>query len=260
MLAVYVRRSREADALRAGLPSGEHWSAHSNWTAFQHALATASCGIVSVEWLSDGEHLRRLTDLRHDLPDTPVVLVTRKDADNARLLKGLILEEVVWTHEASGGLASAVARAETHSTLREVCTKLGTQGRLSPRMRKIVLYLCERGHDVRSVASLARALHCDRRTLWYAWHQAMPGGPRLEDFIHWLLLLNASALRASLKNWSAVAGELRVDKRTLSRHTDRLLGISLRELAALDRRDLMRAFHTAVVTPLLSVSVLDISS
>lgn len=257
MLAVYARGPSELEVVRDSLSPVERHVVLADWSTFERSLAAARCAVVFLEWLSEGDGLHRLTDTRRCMPDLPIVLVTRKDADNARLLKGLILEEVVWLHEARAALAVAVARAETRGALQLVRAAIRADRQLPPRLREALLYTCERGRLVRSVAALARALHCDRRTLWYAWHRVMPDGPRLEDLLHWLMILQAAALRSSLCSWTDVAAELQLDKRTLERYAMRLLGIRLSELARRDRRELISTFFATVVQPLIPATRLD---
>ncbi|HEX2778696.1 MAG TPA: hypothetical protein VHM30_04295 [Gemmatimonadaceae bacterium] len=257
MLPVYTRGRSQLSILRAALPTGATYDTFADWTSFQRALVDAPCAVIWLDWLGDGDALHRLTDVRRRLPDVPVVLVTRKDADNVRLLKGLVVEEVVWLNDAPNSLATAVARAETCGALHLVRAAIRSDRHLSHRLREMLLYACDRGHVVRSVTALGLALHCDRRTLWYAWHQAMPRGPRLEDFLHWLTILHATALRPSLRSWEEVAAELQIDKRTLARYATRLLGVELRDLSALDRRELVATFCATFVGRLLADPRLD---
>ena len=59
---------------------------------------------------------------------------------------------------------------------------------------------------------------------------------RLEDFLDWVLLIEALTLRPGMQTWGAVAGALDVHQRSLSRSAKRFLGVTLREtnpLAAL---------------------------
>lgn len=260
MLAVFSRCNAHLHALLEGLSPTEPRIACGQWGQLMQATSSVDGVVVCIEWLAEGDNLQRLGDLRSAIPHLPIVLVTRKEADNVRLLKLLVIEEVVWLHEATSALGVAVARALTSGMIQILRTALRADRRLSPRLREGLLYACQRDAPVYSVATLARAVHCDRRTLWHAWHRAVGAGPRLEDFLHWLLLLRAVALKTPSRCWSEVAADLGVGERTLARNASRLADVGLRELASADRRDLMYAFMSSVIHPILPEIDVDILS
>jgi hypothetical protein len=96
----------------------------------------------------------------------------------------------------------------------------------------------------RSVAELAAALGCNRRTLWRQWQVVTrPGvGLRLEDVLDWVLLLHAVGLRGARGNWAAVAAQLGVHPHTLVRTAARLTARPLRVLAGRHQVELVREF------------------
>jgi hypothetical protein len=257
MLAVFSPCRAHLQALLDGLAPMEPRVVLADWQRLEQGISDVDCVLICIEWLAENDGLTRLGDLRSAIPGVPIVLVTRKEADNARLLKGLVLEEVVWLHEARAALAGAVARAFTCGLIQLLRTALSADRRLSPRLREALLYACQRDHSIYSVAILARAVRCDRRTLWHGWHRAVGATPRLEDFLNWLLLLRAAALKTPARCWCDVAAALDVNERTLARASSRLAGLRLSELASTDRQDLMNAFLSSVVRRILPDLVVD---
>lgn len=213
--------------------------------------------MICIEWLSEGEQLARLISLRARAPQVPFVLVTRKEADNIRLVIRVRVDEVVWLHEVSHALNAAVARARTRGLFHNLHFTISDNRQLSPRLRDALVHALRTEHHAYSVATLARAVRCDRRTLWHAWRRAVADGPRLEDFLHWLVLLRAAELKESARCWREVALTLGIDNRTLGRHAGRLLGMRLSDLAVLDRGELVRRFRETMLRHLSATSSRD---
>lgn len=251
MLAVYSWNALHLPLILSGIPHAEPRVVASDWEALEDVLASADCLILGVEWLGERNVLPLLTKLRAGSPDVPIVLVTRQEANNVRLLKGLIVEELVWLHEARGSLAHAIADARTRGMFHVLRNALGVEQRLSTRLREALLYACHADRAVHSVFALAAAVRCDRRTLWHGWHRAVGPYPRLEDLLHWLLLLRAASLKSSANSWTDVALELDVDERTLARHARRLAHLGLRDLAIAERGSLIGLFLSDIVKPVL---------
>lgn len=96
-----------------------------------------------------------------------------------------------------------------------------------------------------SVAELAAAVGCDRRTLWQQWSQVV--GPssefRLQDFLHWLALLRAVGLKRPERSWDRVADAVGVHPHTLGRWARRYTGGTLRELAGTGPQAAITTLH-----------------
>lgn len=257
MLVVFARHPSHLRTLGESLTPPQVICTPPNWDALPAALVGAGCAVICIEWLGESEELSRLTALRARTPEVPFVLVTRKEADNIRLVIRVQVDEVVWLHEVSHALSAAVARARTRGLFHTLHLVIRDNRELSPRLREALLHALRAEHHAFSVATLARAVRCDRRTLWHAWRRAVVEGPRLEDFLHWLILLRAAELKESARCWRDVAHTLGIDNRTLGRHAARLLGMRLSDLAVLDRRELLQRFRETVLRHLSAPSSRD---
>ncbi len=105
---------------------------------------------------------------------------------------------------------------------------------LSPRLRDALLQACAAPRPFRSVARLAAAAGCDRRTLWRDWRHAMGDSHplRLEDVLHWLLLARAMEMKAPGRSWGDLAAAVAVHPQTLSRFARQFTRRSLRGVSA----------------------------
>jgi len=87
----------------------------------------------------------------------PIVLVTSSDRENARCLKDLTVEEVVWTDELEAQLLVAVKRAEGTGLLEATAGTVEQCDHLPPKLREALALVCRSWPPMRSVAQLARA-------------------------------------------------------------------------------------------------------
>jgi len=120
---------------------------------------------------------------------------------------------------------------------------------LPPRLREALALACDGGRAIRTVEKLAAAAGCDRRTLWIHWKQSVGRHSelRLEDFLHWVLLLRAAQRKTDSRPWAAVAEELGIHPHTLGRLVRQLTGSSLRELSTRAEVTLPQVFETRVL-------------
>lgn len=190
-----------------------------------------------------------------------MVLVTRFAPENARQLKDLALEEVVWLREAERELGPAVQRICTqgHDYPRCLAVPFQEAEHLPPAVRAALAYACRAQPPVRSVNQLAAAVGCDRRTLWLHWKQAVSPKSelRLQDVLHWVLLLRAVGRKTPDRPWAAVAGDIGVSPDTLGRWAKCLAGATLEELAGSGRETLLLRFHARVHDILLGDAAAD---
>jgi hypothetical protein len=124
---------------------------------------------------------------------------------------------------------------------------------LPPRLREALALACDERRFIRTVEKLAAAAGCDRRTLWTHWKASVGADAdlRLQDFLHWLLLLRAAHRKSPALAWADVADEIGIHAHTLSRLARQLTGLSLRELAAAGHAALARRFEDEVVSVVL---------
>jgi hypothetical protein len=254
MLTVLMQDRNSNLRIAAALGSGEPvvWAEH--WEEFERVLPFATCAIVVLGWLRGSDlDARRLGSLKERHPLRPMVLVTSKDADNARALRSMAIDEVVWLSEIEAGLWPAVRRARA-SVVRQHLTGAIDRALLLDRpLQRAIRYACNAERPVRSIGQLAAACGCDRRTLWRHWHQAVSAREtlRLEDVLDWLLLLYAIGRKTPAQSWSNVAAELQIHPHTLSRIAARLTDRPLRKLASSDQIPLTLQFHGQLIAALV---------
>lgn len=233
----------------------EHWS-----EVERHSVGTP-CLVVSIGSLRTSPLVPRLAALRARQPHRPVVLVTHPDPDNTRHLKDVSVDEVVWCREAERDLAAAVLRAcgRTTGALPHLAAPLEAAAHLPAALRAALGHACRSELPVRSVNQLAAAVGSDRRTLWYHWTRTLgPDGElRLQDFLHWVLLLRALARKTPDRTWASVAGEVGVHGHTLRRFARHLAGRTLPALEEEGGAEAAALFRDRVLRLLLSPDVLD---
>jgi hypothetical protein len=212
--------------------------------AFEELLADAVCGVVVVEWLPAVAGLRKWRLITGRRSWTPVVLVTVRDAENARAVCGARVAEIVWLTEIETALWPAVQRAGADLLLRRLVEAVALRLPVHEPIVDALACAFAASPPFRSVAELAAALGCNRRTLWRQWQAvARPGvGLRLEDVLDWVLLLHAVGLRTARGSWAAVAAQLGVHPHTLVRTAARLTARPLRVLSGRHQVDLAREF------------------
>jgi hypothetical protein len=235
MLTVYCREPVYCDRVKRALEPRESVRLADDWGRFEHTAAGSSCSVAVIPWLSGDPALTRLALFRARHPLHPLVLVTRGDMENARDLKALVVDEVVWTQEIDRGLDHAVGRTCVLNQARRMAEAIRRNPALPTKLREALATACASERPIRTVHKLAGAVGCDRRTLWTQWKQVMEradADPRLQDFLHWLVLLRATGRKTASRSWAAVAQEVGVHPDTLSRLAQQLTGCPLRDLSA----------------------------
>jgi hypothetical protein len=250
---LYAHDEKGVARLRSALASTERMFATDDWQQFEREAATADCAVIVLEWLHDDAAFKRLSTFKHRLPLHPLILVTRRDADNVRRVKDVFIEEVIWLEDMNKMLRAAIQSARGRGLLYRLMSVFEKADRLPPHVRRALAYACKSEPPVTSVAELARATGCDRRTLWRHWHHqfAPPTPLRLEDLLHWLLLLRSMNRKAPGMSWSDVAAQLSVHEHTLGRLSKQLSGRTLTELTAGGQPHLLTLFTRQVLHPLL---------
>jgi hypothetical protein len=235
MVSVYCKDALYVERARRALDGSGAARIVDDWDAFEAVAACAVCSVVVIPWLSGDAALKRLALFRGLHPLHPVVLVTRGDIQNARDLKAVVVDEVVWTQEIDRELSDAVGRTCVLSQTRRMAADLRANRALPTKLREALARACESERPIRTVHKLAAGVGCDRRTLWTQWKQVMKDGGadlRLQDFLHWLVLLRATGRKTASRPWAAVAQEVGVHPDTLGRLAQQLTGCSLRDLCA----------------------------
>lgn len=261
MVTLYAAERQRASKLRSLLPPGEEIVQCEQWDQLERAGAAARCSVVCIDWLHTNPVFSRLSAFKARHPQHPVILVTYWDPENARHLKNITVEEVVWYREVERELATAVQRTCTRDFNYVRCLALPFEEaeQLPATLRKALAYACRSERPVCSVKQLAGAVGGNRSTLWHQWNKAVSPSPlRLQDFLHWILLLRALGRKSPERTWAAVAEEVGVHPHTLGRFAKQLTGRTLPDLAPGGQMELARLFRERVLESLLEERALDI--
>jgi AraC-like DNA-binding protein len=250
MFALYVSDSRFSERLCRALQASKAVPS-ADWPHFERAAESAECSVIVIGWLSVPE-VDRLMAFKSRHPLHPVVLVTRGDMQNARQLKAVQVEEVIWLEEMDHELSGAVSRTCTLSHHRSFCEAMSDADYLPGCLAPALARACSAEPPLRTVQKLATLVGCDRRTLWQHWRAVTDGEElRLQDVLHWLLLLRATSQKTPGRSWATVADELGVHPQTLGRISQQLTGHSLRELAGRRQGEMVDRFEHDVLGVLL---------
>jgi transposase-like protein len=233
LLVLYADDRSTLTRVSAALPPEPPAVLTDDWAQVERTLPDASCSVVLIEWLHSSADMPRLRAFKSRHPTHPVILVTRWDPENARRLKDVSVEEVVWLREVERELPGVVHRScrRDFHFLRCLAVPFEEAEHLPPTLRGALAYACRSEVPVASVKQLAAAMGCDRRTLWHQWSRGVDGQStlRLQDFLHWLLLVRAVGMKVPGQSWAQVAEELGVHPHTLGRLARQLTGRTLRE-------------------------------
>ncbi len=261
MVTLYSAETHNVPKLRAALPDVDPKIIAEDWSVVEHVGPQSRCIVVSIEWLHASPIVARLSEFRRRNPRRPVVLVTRLDPENARSLKDVLVEEVVWYREIERRLATVVERVcRSHPNAVEcIAVALEETRSLPIPLRRALAHACRSKPPVTSVGQLSRDMGMDRRTLWRQWSNAEPlsATMRLEDFIHWLQLIRAIGRKVTGTSWRSVADELGIHQQSLGRWSRALADRQLRELDSVTGLNTVAGFRQTVLTALLDGTSLE---
>lgn len=219
----------------------------------------AECSTVVIEWLNRDPTFSLLCAFREHHPQHPLALVTRWDPESARHLKELFLEEVVWFREVERELRPVVERLCTHryNFVRCMAVPFETAEHLPTTLRNALAHACRSERPAGSIKQLSTAVGSNRSTLWFQWNQAVDSSLRLQDFLHWLLLLRAVGRKTPGQSWAAIAEQVGVSSHSLARFAKQLAGMTLQEVAA-NQEEVVHLFRERVLDFVLKNEPLNI--
>lgn len=230
--------------------------ATADWCTWEQTAPRAACSIVCIGWLASSPDFPRLRDFKSRHPHHPVVLVTRWDPENARCIKDLPVEEVVWFGEVNLNLEDAVRRAcaREFNYVRCMAVPFEEAKQLPAALCTALAHACRSPHPVGTVNRLAAATGTDRRILAAQWRQVFGANPplSLKGFLRWILLLRAVGRKTPSEKWSAVAAWIGVSHQTLWRMAQEFTESTLPQLVARGPADLATTFRTQVLDLLLA--------
>lgn len=253
MYALYGEEQLILERVRSVIPGSEDGIATACWHDFQSLAPSADCLLVASRWLSRQLHVR-LRNLSYGCAHAPLLLITTRDADNARAALNSGATSIVWLSEINRELNSILCTSRKNSVLSRAAAILEKSERLNPTLRKALVHACSVERPILSIRELANTCGCDRRTLWRHWQKATDTTRtlRLEDFLDWILILHAGFLRSHNRSWNHVALQLGTHEHTLARISARLTGSTLTTLMAVGHKELERRFFDTALSLLVS--------
>jgi hypothetical protein len=253
IVALYCPVSDVIGQLTGAIPTGETLVPTDCWRTFQRSAATRESLVVVLPGEVTTEQVERLATLQRRLPYHPLLLAVDRDAENLRRLSHLRVSEIIWTEDLDNHLWPALRRARTGGALRRFAREFEAADWIPDLLRHALAAACRSPAPTYTVPQLAAHVGRDRRTVWRLWQRTFGPVPplRLQDFVHWLLLIRAASLRSTGHRWTGVAADLGVHEHTIARLARGLAGMSLREVAAGGPAELTRRFEKRVVAPLL---------
>lgn len=261
MLALYSADPRQVPRLRSAIPAQRQVVEAESWGHLERIVPAARCSVIHLDRLESDTSLPRLSALKDRHPEHPVVLVTLWEVENARHLKDVSVDEVIWMLEVEKGLRAAVERACSREPNYVYCLALLVEEaeNLPVLLREALAHACRSERPIHSVNALAASVNLNRRSLWHQWNRSVhaSGGVRLQDFLHWLLLLRALGRKTPERSWAAVAEGLEISPQTLWRYARDLTGRTLPALARAED-EIVRLFRERLVALLVDGEPLDI--
>jgi hypothetical protein len=226
------------------------------WPQFVRSVPVAECAVVVLLDLANPayQNLKRLRRSGSSL--TPIVLVTSGLLQNARRLKDVVVEEVVWESEMEAKLRDAVSCARAAGLLSQLRIHIASATHLPPKVREALTYALTRDPPIRGVSELAVVVGQTRGSLWYQWNKAprtLRPETSLQTVLDWILLLKAVATRSSGKSWKAAASDMSVHSDTLGSIAKKLTGKTLTDLGAMDFRVLFQRFEQVILATISNI-------
>lgn len=200
----------------------------------------------------------------------PVVVVSA----SAGIADNLVAFGAEWVRQRmlERDLVEALSRARATSALAAISRTIDTNSTIPAKLRRALVYATIPHASIQSfgtsrlgsVERLARYVECDRSTLTAQWRSAWSrafaeSAPesvdpdlRLEDFVHWPLLIRAVVRKTGRQSWARIATRFGMHEDTLRRASKRLTGRSLAQLAGDGPLSLCGEFFDRVIEPLLA--------
>ena len=210
------------------------------------------CVIVGCQSRFLPERIGLLTRLERELPSIPVILVTDRDVDAAKLLASTRCSALVWFDDLATGLRSGIETARETTAMAHLAETV-RRSAMPPALRRALVHSlrCAGSAPVPSVGELAAAVGSSPVTLSHEFTARVEGRTTLCRFLSALVVLRAHQLRLSGVSWTTAGRRLGFARRTLSRKSHTWLGRSLAELERITPDRLLSAFVEEYVRSLL---------
>jgi hypothetical protein len=205
--------------------------------------------VAVIPWV-DKFALRRIELLRSSLPVERVLVIVRREAENARRIASSGVDEIAWLEQPTSELLAAIRRLSSPRYLHQLGEEIAQMSDVPDRLRRGLILACNSPRPITSVSALASVTRCHRSTLLLELRTALAPRMtlRLEDLLSWFLLMRALELKADGVSWESAGSVLNVYPNTLRRIAKRLTRRRLRALDALGPDWLFRIVRDWVLT------------
>lgn len=250
MIRILADTRRDAERIRRSVGGGAQVvDAAGQLTADDNGT---SCIIVGCRRRSLRERTELLRDLGLRRSWIPAILVTDRDADVARSLSNVSVAALVWFDDLETQLAQRIQAARATTELAHLAERIQNSSiRRALRSALVYAFRQAEGTPVRSVKQLASAIRSSPTTLSHQFRAQVGGELTLGGLLSGLATVKAQQLRRSGSSWRNVAASLACDRRTLTRRSYRWPGCTLAELERWAPEQLLAAFVSEYVRPLL---------
>jgi hypothetical protein len=238
--AVHCEDPQYEDRIRALLGPEFKVVTYRRWSDFLSASRTASCSIVEAEDLASRNSRRNLFQFCIYPPLRPLVLITRFDDVNARALKDLCVDEVVWSNRLDREHVSAVRKSHRRQFMVVLGDAIRRNDRLPRRLADALAGACTSPVPIQSQKELLEFSHGHRTTLFRQWHEIAGERQTLKAVLDWVVLLRAALRHDAGQSWREVSQSMGVSTRRLSGIAARLVG---RKLSQMDAPSLEERFR-----------------
>lgn len=219
-----------------------------SWNDFENRATSNPVAIIAME--RDGiPNAHRAEHLTRSAASTRFALVIDDAAIEYDLLGRLTVWKVVPLSQAARVLRSVVLEACQDDGLAWVVDSFASIQDVPSHLRKAIRIACLGPSIKPTVTGLATEAGCSRRALSRAWRRscATNCGITLEEFLAWITLLRALALRQRYKSWEEMGMHTGLSVATLGRRAVSLMSVSL---AKLDHAHAREVFVASVLTPI----------
>ena len=222
---------------------------------FANSGSHVECLILGCRRPIPTERTELLRKIERDTPWVPVIVVTDRAPEAARLLSDIRVAAVVWFTGLRTELESEIARAKQSIPLLRLAAQ-AEEAKLPPALRSGLAYSFRAAtrQPVRGVKELAAAVCCSPTTLSEEFRERAGGAANLSQFLSALTVLKAHELRLSGLDWEAAAKHLGFTRQTLHNKSTRWLGSTLKQLARMRQAPLHAKFMADFAQPLLNPS------
>lgn len=251
MIALYCPDHALRNAIQQHLPSSR--AEYIDWHAFRRATPGVEIAIVGLSALTE-RAADRIEKLRKGYVGLSVILVTDDSPANHMRMARVSVDALVWTSAVAVDLPTAISEGRARGLLRKVANAVDAASVGMPALtRRAFDIICNSDVPIFTVSSLALEADSTRSTLNRQWRSAVreSAGLRLQDFLHWHLLLRAVAHHGSPFDSTAAARRLGMGRKTLERQAMHLTGYPIEALAAAGHDRVIALFRDRVLRLLL---------